>query len=82
MSDKREYVVSVDDTRFLTDRERAGGLTVRATVQWHDDMPYATATTVGSVGVSDESPRSDDVEHALMLIEDLATDDRELAEEA
>ena len=82
MSDKREYVVSVDDTRFLTARERAGGLTVRATVKWQDNMPYATASTIDSVGVSDESPRPDDVEHALMLIEDLATDERESVEPA
>ncbi len=78
----REYAVLVDDTRFVTARERAGGLTVRATVQWHDDMPYATASTIDSVGVSDESPRPDDVAHALMLIEDLATDDRESVEPA
>jgi hypothetical protein len=82
MSDEREYVVSVDDRRFLTGRERAGGLTVWATVQWQDDMPYATASTIDSVGVSDESPRPDDVEHALMLIEELARSERELAEAA
>ena len=82
MSDKREYAVAVDDTRFLTARERVGGLTVWATVQWHDDMPYATANTIDSVGVIDESPRCDDVEHALMLIEELATYDRELTEAA
>ena len=75
-----EYTVSVDDSRFLTQRERVGGLFVAATVEWRDDMPYATATTIESVGVSDEAPRARDVEHALAEIEAKALRAREVSD--
>ena len=77
-----EYTVSVDDSRFLAQRERVGGLSVWAIVEWRDDMPYATATTIQSVGVSDEAPRARDTEHALSEIEAIAYRERRAAEEA
>ena len=82
MSDVKEYTVSVDDSRFSTHYERVGGLSVCANVEWRDDMPYATATTIESVGVSDEAPRARDVEHALAEIEAMAYRWRRADEEA
>ena len=72
----KEYSISVDDSRFLTRRERVGGLSVWAIVEWRDDMPYATATTIESVGVSDEAPRAMDIELALSKIEMMAYRER------
>lgn len=63
-----EYTSRVDDHRFpFGHQHRASGLSVAATVEWRDGMPYATMTE--AVGMPDGPPLQSDIDAALADIE-------------
>jgi len=66
MSNK--YTTRVDDHRFpFGHQHRASGLSVEATVEWCDGMPYATMTA--ATGMVDGPALQSDIDAALEDIE-------------
>lgn len=63
-----EYTTRVDDHRFpLGHQHRASGLSVAATVEWRDGMPYATTTEAN--GMIDGPALQSDIDAGLADIE-------------
>jgi len=63
-----EYTTRVDDHRFpFGHQHRASGLSVEATVEWRDGMPYATMTA--ATGMADGPALQSDIDAALADIE-------------
>ena len=64
----KEYSTRVDDHRFpLGHQHRASGLSVEATVEWRDGMPYATMTAAH--GMIDGPALQSDIYAGLQDIE-------------
>ena len=63
-----EYTTRVDDHRFpFGHQHRASGLSVEATVEWRDGMPYATMTA--AIGMAEGPALQSDIDAALADIE-------------